>query len=313
MAAFDGDLDRPLYGRGPSPGLRFTLYAILSVVLMYYDRHGQLVHRIRYALQAVTYPIQVAVGSPSVAWQWLTASWQTRDALRTQNAQLQQQLLELELKSMRQDALEQENAQLRELRASLPPLIKHWQLAQIIDVQTDPLRQRIVIDKGARDGVHVNQAVVDAHGVLGETERVGPWSAEVLLVTDPEGAIPVQLTRNGLRTIAVGGGSDGELVLPYLSSNADIRSGDLLVTSGLGGVYPAGFPVGRVIGVRRESSELPAQVRAAPVADLERDREVLLLQFSADNPAAPAPNPPIAPAPTPKSKPKPRNQVPEDE
>lgn len=313
MAALDGDLDRPLYGRGPSPGLRFTLYAILSIVLMYYDRHGQLVHRIRYGLQAITYPIQVAVGSPSLAWQWLTESFQTRDTLRVENAQLREQLRELELKSMRQDALEQENAQLRDLRASLPPLIKHWQLAQIIDVETDPLRQRIVIDKGARDGVHANQAVVDAHGVLGETERVGPWSAEVLLVTDPEGAIPVELARNGLRTIAVGSGNDRELVLPYLASNADIRSGDLLVTSGLGGVYPAGFPVGRVIGVRRESSELPAQVRAAPVADMERDREVLLLQFAADNPAAPAPTPAIAPAPTPKSKPKPRTREPADE
>lgn len=313
MAALDGGLDRPLYGRGPSPGLRFTLYAILSIVLMYYDRHGQLVHRIRYALQAVTYPIQVAVGSPSVAWQWLTESFQARDTLRAENAQLREQLRELELKSMRQDALEQENAQLRDLRASLPPLIQHWQLAQIIDVETDPLRQRIVIDKGARDGVHVNQAVVDAHGVLGETERVGPWSAEVLLVTDPEGAIPVQVARNGLRSIAVGGGSDGELVLPYLASNADIKSGDLLVTSGLGGVYPAGFPVGRVIGVRRDSSELPTQVRAAPVADMERDREVLLLQFSADNPAAPAPNPPIAAAPTPKAKAKPKKQAPADE
>jgi rod shape-determining protein MreC len=310
VAALDGDLDRPLYGRGPSPGLRFTLYALLSIVLMYYDRHGQVVHRIRYGLQAITYPIQVAVSTPSVAWQWLTASLQTRDALRAENAQLRGQLRELELKSMRQDALEQENTQLRDLRASLPPLIKHWQLAQIIDVETDPLRQRIVIDKGARDGVHANQAVVDAHGILGQTDRVGPWSSEVLLVTDPEGAIPVQLTRNGLRTIAVGSGNDGELVLPYLASNADIRSGDLLVTSGLGGVYPAGFPVGRVIGVGRESNELPAQVRAAPVADMERDREVLLLEFSADNPAAPAPNPPIAPRPTPKAKAKPQTAEP---
>lgn len=307
------DLDRPLYGRGPSPGLRFTVCAILSIMLMYYDRHGQLVHRIRYGLEAVVYPVQVAVSTPSVAWHWLTASWQTRDALRAENAQLRGEVRDLALKSMRQDALEQENAQLRELRASLPPLIKHWQLAQIIDVETDPLRQRIVIDKGARDGVHVNQAVVDSHGILGEVARVGPWSAEVILVTDPEDAIPVQVTRNSLRTIAVGSGNDGELVLPYLASNADIKSDDLLVSSGLGGVYPAGFPVARVIGVRRESSLLPAQVRAAPVADVERDREVILLQFSADNPAAPAPNPPIAPAPAPKPKAVPKSEEPEDE
>jgi rod shape-determining protein MreC len=296
------DLDRPLYGRGPSAGLRFTICAILSTVLMYYDRHGQLVQRIRYAMQAAVYPLQVAVGSPGTAWHWLTQSFETRSTLQAENAQLREQLRVLELKSMRQDALEQENAQLRDLRASLPPLIRQWQLAQIIDVETDPLRQRVVIDKGSHDGVRLHQVVVDGHGILGQIDRLGPWSAEVILVTDPEDAIPVQVTRNSLRTIALGSGNDGEVVLPYLASNADIKRGDLLVTSGLGGVFPAGFPVGRVIGVRRESSQLPAQVRAAPVADVERDREVILLQFSADNPAAPTPNPPIAPAPAPKPK-----------
>jgi rod shape-determining protein MreC len=305
MAVSGSDVDRPLYGRGPSPGLRFTLYAIVSIVLMYYDRHGQVVQRIRYAMQAIVYPVQVAVGSPQQVFRALTDSLQTRRALRAENAQLRAELREAQLATLRQAALEQENAQLRALRASLPPLIRHWQLAQIIDVQTDPLRQRVVIDKGARDHVAVNQAVVDSHGILGQVERVGPFSAEVILVTDPEGAIPVQVLRNGLRTIAVGGGTDGEIVLPYLASNADIKSGDLLVTSGLGGVFPAGFPVGRVIGVRRDSSELPEQVRAQPVADIGRDREVALLQFSADNPAAPARTPPIAPPPAARSKPKP--------
>ncbi|HTT06133.1 MAG TPA: rod shape-determining protein MreC [Steroidobacteraceae bacterium] len=310
MAVSGSDVDRPLYGRGPSPGLRFTLYALLSIILMYYDRHGQVVQRIRYALQAMVYPVEVAVGSPAQAWRALNDSVESRRALRAENAQLRAQLRDAQLATMRQAALEQENAQLRDLRASLPPLIRHWQLAQIIDVQTDPLRQRLVIDKGAREGVVANQAVVDSHGILGQVERVGPFSAEVILVTDPEGAIPVQVLRNGLRTIAVGSGTDGEIVLPYLASNADIKSGDLLVTSGLGGVFPAGFPVGRVMGVRRESSQLPAQVRAQPVADIERDREVALLQFSSDNPAAPAPHPAIAPAPA--AKPKARLRPPVD-
>ncbi|HWG77223.1 MAG TPA: rod shape-determining protein MreC [Steroidobacteraceae bacterium] len=313
MALSGSDVDRPLYGRGPSPGLRFTLYAIVSIVLMYYDRHGQLVQRFRYGLQAMVYPVQVAVGSPEQGWRAISDSFQTRRALRAENAQLRAELRDAQLATMRQAALEQENAQLRNLRASLPPLISHWQLAQIIDVQTDPLRERLVIDKGAREGVRADQAVVDSHGILGQVERVGPFSAEVILVTDPEGAIPVQVLRNGLRTIAVGGGTDGEIVLPYLASNADIKSGDLLVTSGLGGVFPAGFPVGRVMGVRRDSSQLPAQVRAQPVADIERDREVALLQFSADNPSAPAPNPPIAPVPAAKSKSKSKPHPPADQ
>jgi rod shape-determining protein MreC len=310
---FGSDLDRPLYDRGPSPGLRFTIYALIAIVLMYYDRHGQLVQRIHYAIDAITYPVQTAVGSPRLAWDWLSSSLQTRNALQLQNQQLRNQLRELQLKTMRQAALEQENAQLRGLRAALPPLIRHWQLAQIIGVETDPLRQRVVIDKGAHAGVVLNQAVVDGKGILGQVARVGPWSAEVILVTDPENAIPVQVTRNGLRAIAIGGGNGAGLLLPYLASNADIRAGDLLVSSGLGGVFPAGFPVARVTGVRTGSGQQAGQVRAQPLASLESDREVILLQFDADNPAAPAPNPPIAPAREPKPPAASKAQEPADE
>ncbi len=185
-------------------------------------------------------------------------------------------------------------------------LIRRAILAEIISVETDPLRERIVVNKGGRDGVTLNQAVVDGDGILGQVARLGPWSAEVILITDPEHAIPVQITRNSLRSIAVGAGASGELLLPYLAINSDVRSGDLLVSSGLGGVFPAGLPVGRIIGVRRESSQLLAQVRAAPLAHVERDREVMLLQFEPSHPDAPAPNPPIAPPPAPAVKAPPR-------
>jgi rod shape-determining protein MreC len=163
-----------------------------------------------------------------------------------------------------------------------------------------------VINKGDRDGVFVNEAVVDANGILGQVARIGPWSAEVILATDPEHAIPVAVTRNSLRSIAVGAGLSGELVLPYLAVNSDVKSGDLLVSSGLGGVFPAGLPVARITGVRREANQLLAQVRAQPLASVERDREVILLQFEPAHPAAPAPDPPIAPAPVvpPKAAPK---------
>ena len=149
MAVFGTDVDRPLYGRGPSAGLRFTVYAILSIVLMYYDQHGHWVQRLHFALEAAAYPVQVAVSSPRAAWNWLTQSLQTRDALRAENERLHDQVLALEMSVVRQDALEQENAELRGLRAALPPFIKKWQLAEIISVETNPLRQRIVINKGA--------------------------------------------------------------------------------------------------------------------------------------------------------------------
>jgi len=163
-----------------------------------------------------------------------------------------------------------------------------------------------VINKGGRDGVVVNEAVVDGNGILGQVARLGPWSAEVILATDPEHAIPVQVTRNSLRSIAVGAGNSGELVLPYLAVNSDVKSGDLLVSSGLGGVFPAGLPVARISGVRREANQLLAQVRAQPLASVDRDREVILLQFDTAHPAAPAPDPPIAPAPMALPKPAPK-------
>jgi rod shape-determining protein MreC len=292
-------VDRPIYGRGPSPGLRFTVFAILSLVLMYYDARAQWTARIRYALMAATYPVQVAVSSPGSGWRWLTKTFRTSAALEAENAQLRAHEHELELAVIREAALERENAELRGLTAALPPLIKHWQIAEIVSVDTNPLRQRLVINKGGRDGVKVNQAVVDGSGVIGQVARIGPWSAEVILVTDPEHALPVELTRNGLHSIAVGSGDSGELLLPYLAANSDVKAGDLLVSSGLGGVYPAGLPVAHISGVRREPNQLTAQVRAQPLATLDRDREVLLLTFDESHPAAPAPNPPIAPAPTP--------------
>ena len=306
MAVFGPDVDRPLYGRGPSAGLRFTVYAILSIVLMYYDQHGHWVQRLHFTLDAAAYPVQVAVSSPRTAWNWVTQGLQTRDALRAENMRLHDQVLTLEMSVVREDALEQENAELRGLKASLPPFIKKWQLAEIISVETNPLRQRVVINKGAADGVVVNQAVVDGSGVLGQVARVGPWSAEVILVTDPEHAIPVEVVRNSLRSIAVGSGNTGELLLPYLAVNSDVKSGDLLVSSGLGGVFPSGLPVARISGVRREANQLLAQVRAMPLAHVERDREVVLLLIEPSHPAAPAPNPPIAPEAAPAPKPAPK-------
>ncbi|MCC7462201.1 MAG: rod shape-determining protein MreC [Gammaproteobacteria bacterium] len=293
MVGFGTSVTRPLYGRGPSPGLRFFCYALLAALLMYLDQRGSWGSRIRFGLLAMAYPVQTAVNSPSAAWHWLTESSRTRAQLRSENAALRARARELDLAQMRMQALQQENLELRGLRAALPPLVKRWQLAEVINVETDPLRQRLVINKGSRDGVHRNQAVLDAAGILGQVARVGPWSAEIILITDPEHALPVQIARNGLRTIAVGTGRPDRLALPYLAVNSDVKSGDELRSSGLGGVFPAGYPVARVIGVRREARQLLAQVQAEPLAHLTRAREVLLVEFDATHPAAPLVPPPV--------------------
>ncbi|MDE2138059.1 MAG: rod shape-determining protein MreC, partial [Gammaproteobacteria bacterium] len=288
MAAFGTAAGRPLQGRGGSPGFRFTVYAVLSVVIMYLDQRAHYLERVRYVLQASAYPIQLAVNSPPSAWRWLKESFQTREALRAENARLRQQQRDLELLTMRYDALAHENGELRGLREALPPVTDRWLPAEIINIQQSSLRQRLLIDRGATNGVFKGQAVLDDRGLIGQTTHVGPWSAEVILITDPEHAVPVRVERTGLRTIAVGGGDASSLALPYLPANADVRNGDLLVTSGLGGVFPEGYPVARVSEVHRDAIQPLAQVRAAALSHIDSETEVMLVWFREGHPAAPA-------------------------
>lgn len=273
--------------RGGSPGFRFTLYAILSIVIMFLDQRGAYLEQIRYGLNIAAYPIELAVSSPSAAWRWIRESTATRDTLRAENALLMTRNRELEIRSMRYEALAHENDQLRGLQEALPPVAERWLVAEIVDIQLNNLRQRVLIDRGTRNGVFKGQAVLDDKGLLGQTTHVGPWSAEVILITDPEHAVPVQIERTGLRTIAVGTGDTASLALPYLPANADVKAGDVLMSSGLGGVFPAGYPVGRVVEVHRDAVQPLAQVRANPFASMNIDREVMLVWFREGHPAAP--------------------------
>ncbi len=283
-----GVANSSLPGRGPTPGLRFALYAILAITLMFLDKRGGWMEQVRYGLQAATYPLQLAVSSPSTAWSWMRESARTRDSLRVENNDLRTRLRNLELRSMRYESLAIENAKLRGLSAALPPVAEKWLVAEAVHVELDSARPRVLINRGSRNGVFKAQAVLGDQGILGQTTHVGPWSAEVILIIDPEHEIPVQVERTGVRTIAAG--DEGELALPYLPGNADVRVGDMLVTSGMGGVFPQGYPVARVTKVHREAVEPLAQVRAVPLAHINRDREVMLVWFREAHPAAPIRN-----------------------
>ena len=296
MVGFASTGNRPIYGRSAA-GLRFTIYAIFSVVLMYLDQRQQWSARMRYGLQAAAYPVQLVAASPLRAWHWLQDASATRSDLRTENAQLKSSQQSMQMALLRLQALEAENLQLRGLRAAMPPLVRKSQLAEVISIDTTLLRQRLIINKGARDGVVLNQVALDGNGILGQVASVGPWSAEIILLTDPEHAMPVQVTRNQLRSVAVGSGRVSQLILPYLAVNSDVKSGDLLVSSGLGGVFPAGMPVARVVGVSRAANQLLAQITATPIAQADRVREVMLIEIDPANPAAPVKDPQLlAPA-----------------
>ncbi len=286
MAGFSPASNRPSHARSAA-GLRFSIYACLALLLMYSDQRGQWSQRLRYGLLAAAYPVQMAVNSPARAWRWMTDTFADRNALRSEVTRLRESQRQLQLANLHMQLLENENVQLRGLRDRLPPLVRRYLLAEVISVEASPIRQRVIINRGKRDGVHLNQAVIDGDGIVGQVSSVGPWSAEIILLTDPQHALPVQVARNQLRTIAVGSGDAEEILLKFLAVNADVKSGDVLLSSGLGGVYPAGYPVGTVIGVTRESNQLLAQVRAKPAAHVDRVRELMLVDFNPGNPAAP--------------------------
>ena len=292
--------------RASALGLRALVLIAASVAVMVVDHRQHELTAIRTALSAAAYPLQLLVQSPVAAWNWMASSFATRSQLLAENATLTAENRENDLRLLRLEAIEQENLRLRELLNAAPRDVETAKVASILKVDLDPLRHRVLVDRGTTDGVTRAQAVIDAHGIFGQTNNVGLKATEVILLSDPTHAVPVQVERNGLRTIAVGTGEAHRLSLPYLPRNADIRVDDRLVTSGLGGVFPAGYPVGRVFEVKRDPTQPLATVNAEPAAALDRAREVMLLWLHPRVPL-PASEPPPPPAVAPdKSKEKAR-------
>jgi rod shape-determining protein MreC len=258
------------------------LYCLLSLGLIVLDKRYDHLGQIRRFLSIVAYPLQVAVASPFEGWDWFRESVTTRDALRADKAKLEAELRLANFRLQRYEALEAESQRLRALRDNTAGVATRFVVGNIMSLDIDAFRERVVVDKGARDGVYVGQAVLDAGGIFGQVARVGELTSEVILVSDAAHAIPVQVNRNGLRTIAVGTGDMSKLKLPYLSTSADVVAGDLLVTSGLGGGFPAGYPVGTVADVKRDPAQSLADVDVRPAAALDRAREVMFVWLNSE-------------------------------
>ncbi|HEY3654970.1 MAG TPA: rod shape-determining protein MreC [Steroidobacteraceae bacterium] len=286
-------------GRTTGLLLRCVLYSLLALGLIIFDKRYDHVGQIRRFLSVVAYPVQVAVASPFEGWDWFRESVSSRETLRADKAKLEAELRLANFRLQRYEALEAESRRLRALRDNTADVANRFVVGDIMDLDIDAFRERVLVDKGARDGVFVGQAVLDAGGVFGQVARVEELTSEVILVSDAAHAIPVQVNRNGLRTIAVGTGDMSRLKLPYLSTSADVIAGDLLVTSGLGGGFPAGYPVGTVAEVKRDPAQSLAEVEVRPAAALDRSREVMFVWLKPDAAPAPAPAPPAAAAPPP--------------
>jgi len=239
-------------------------------------RQGHL-QSLRSVLSTLVYPLQYIVSLPIELSRDLSTSVVRHKTLLEENERLRQAQLTMNFRLQRYRILEQENKRLRALLESSIDFKEKVLVAELLEVEMEPLRQQIVINKGYNEGVFDGQPVVDAGGVMGQIIHVGAFSSTVLLVTDPGHALPVQLNRNGLRAIAVGTGRDHVLLLEHLPTNADIKEGDFIVSSGLGRRFPRGYPVGIVANIELEPGEPFAKVRVTPSARPGQSREVLLV------------------------------------
>lgn len=250
---------------------------ILSLALAAMDHRYKHLAAVRSFLSVLIYPLQYVAELPVAAGYAISDALSTRHQLQQENERLQTENLLLRARLQQFDALETENLRLRDLVGSSFKIGDRVLIAELMAVDLDPYKQQVLVNKGSMNGVFLGQPVLDANAVMGQVVQVNPMSARVVLITDASHALPVQVNRNGLRSIAFGTGKINELELPHLPNNADIREGDLLVTSGLGGHFPPGYPVAKVIEVRQEPGQPFATVIATPSAHLERSREVLLV------------------------------------
>ena len=201
-----------------------------------------------------------------------------RRTILAENARLREERLRIRTRLEKLDALEAENRRLRNLLGSSERVTERVLVAELISVDMDPFSRRIVLNKGAQDGVSPGQALIGTNGVMGQIIHVGPFTSNALLITDPSHALPVQIHRNGLRAVALGTGPLNLLKLSYIPNNADVRINDRIVTSGLGSRFLSGYPVGKVVEIRRDQGQSFAEVYVEPSAMLERTREVLLVR-----------------------------------
>jgi len=233
---------------------------------------------VRSFLSVVVYPLQWLVDLPDTSSEWFRESLSTRRELQEENASLRTQQLMLNTQLQKLESLEAENRRLRALLdSSFQVGTRHMLIAGLLSVDMDPYRHQIEVNKGSLDHLFEGQPLLDSQGVMGQLIHVGPLTATAMLITDPSHAIPVQINRTGLRTIALGTGSIDRLELPHIPTNADVRIGDLLISSGLGGRFPPGYPVAEVINVEQDPGNTFSEVSARPRAHLDRSREVLLV------------------------------------
>lgn len=280
----------PLFAVNAAATLRLGLWVALSIVMMTVDQRYHGLDRLRDVLATAVYPLHYLVRLPADTRHWLSVNLAGRAELLEENARLREKQVFLTAQLQKLTTLEAENRRLRSLLESAVNTSERMLIAELLAVDFDPYRHHILLNRGRKHGVVVGQPVLDQHGVIGQIIRADPFSSTAILITDPNHALPIEINRTGVRTLALGTGHFQELELPHIPNNEDVKVGDLLVTSGLGGRFPRGYPVGTVTRVEFDPGSPFARIVARPVAQLDRIREVMLLEngSGASDLAAPA-------------------------
>ncbi|MGL5990939.1 MAG: rod shape-determining protein MreC [Plesiomonas sp.] len=268
---------KPIFGRGPSLQLRLFLAVIASISLLIMDSRVITFSSVRSSLDTLVSPLHYLANSPRQLLDTLSERLETKERLILENRALHQELQRKNSDLLILSQFKHENKRLRELLGSPLRSDERKMVTQVLTADTDPYSHQVVIDKGSDQGVYIGQPVISDKGVVGQVISVGKISSRVLLISDATHAIPVQVLRNDIRVIASGTGRRDELQLEHIPSSTDIRAGDMLVTSGLGGRFPEGYPVGIIKSFEVDSQNAFAVVIATPTAQLERLRYLLLL------------------------------------
>jgi len=255
------------------------------------DHHFHHLGKVRQTISVVMYPIEYLAGLPSKVYRWGSESLSRRNTLLRNNAELRAEQIRLELQLQKLTTLEQENTRLREMLSSAKYFEKERILiGELLSVDLDPYQQRIVINKGTRDGVYEGQPLLGAKGIIGQIDKAGPFNSVALLISDPNHALLGVVARSGQRSLVVGTGNIQQLELMHLTSTADIQIGDLVITSGLDDRYPSDYPVAEITSIQQVSGDAFVKVEAKPLVDLNSIREVLLIwpgaadaDYTADN------------------------------
>ncbi|MFO1350688.1 MAG: rod shape-determining protein MreC [Gammaproteobacteria bacterium] len=257
--------------------IRVVLFVLVSIALMTLDHRYHSLEGLRNLLSTALYPLQYATQIPALLMTRVYQNFAERASLIEENERLRKQQLFIDAQVQKLTALEAENRRLRLLLDSSAAIRERVLIAELLAVDADPYRHQIQINKGLEQGVHIGQPLLDQHGVVGQVIHANNFTSTAILITDPNHALPVQINRNGLRTLAVGTGNYQELELPHVPNNQDVKVGDLLVTSGLGGRFPRGYPVAKITKVEFDPGHSFARIIAQPTAQLDRIREVLLV------------------------------------